>query len=444
MSKPIIKIENLNVTYFPGKDNEVKALQNINLELYPSEFIIFFGPSGCGKSTLMYSIAGLQPNVKGDIYVDEKNLSKMSPKEIEIYHQKKTGMVYQAFYLINSITVLKNVQMPQIAIGAKTKEREKRAMELLEHFGVKAQAHKLPMELSGGQQQRVAICRALVNNPDILLADEPVGNLDSKSAHDVMSLLQELNQKQKKTVILVTHDPSYLGYAHRVVYMRDGKLIEVKVNNSVAQVESEGLKPSIPKELELLVRTYSSILPNQIGGLLIPFKAKQIVSEVLTEMNLEGINKIEKMVEKLLISGNDDNNVTFDFLDKDESKGGMGMDKRTARYLTDKIKNIVKEIKTLEGKEKEMENNNDPNGKTNELRHIRNYLLNTFEVDLKDTDELKKIDALINERLENKIDKSQLQKLLDLPINKGGGGIDKRIAQKMAQRLELLILGKYK
>lgn len=444
MSKPIIKIENLNVTYFPGKDNEVKALQNINLELYPSEFIIFFGPSGCGKSTLMYSIAGLQPNVKGDIYVDEKNLSKMSPKEIEIYHQKKTGMVYQAFYLINSITVLKNVQMPQIAIGAKKKEREKRATELLEHFGVKAQAHKLPMELSGGQQQRVAICRALVNDPDILLADEPVGNLDSKSAHDVMSLLQELNQKQKKTVILVTHDPSYLGYAHRVVYMRDGKLIEVKVNNSVAQVESEGLKPSIPKELELLVRTYSSILPNQIGGLLIPFKAKQIVSEVLTEMNLEGINKIEKMVEKLLISGNEDNNVTFDFLDKDESKGGMGMDKRTARYLTDKIKDVVKEIKTLEGKEKEMENNNDPNGKPNELRHIRNYLLNTFEVDLKNTDELKKIDALINERLENKIDKSQLQKLLDLPINKGGGGIDKRIAQKMAQRLELLILGKYK
>src|SRR4030042_4815348 len=201
-SKPIIKTNKLAVTYFAGLDNEARALQDINIEIHPGEFIILFGPSGCGKSTLLYSIAGLQPNVQGSIFFYDKDIILFSKKELENYHQKKTGMVFQAFYLINSVTVEKNVMLPQIALGAPVMERKKRTMELLAHFGVAEQAGKLPLELSGGQQQRVAICRALINEPEILLADEPVGNLDTKSAHDVMLLLQELNQKQKKTVVL--------------------------------------------------------------------------------------------------------------------------------------------------------------------------------------------------------------------------------------------------
>lgn len=438
--KPIIKIEKLNITYFPGKNNEVKALQDINMEIYPSEFIILFGPSGCGKSTLMYSIAGLQPNVTGNIYINDKNITKLTPKELEFYHQRKTGMIFQAYFLIPSITVLQNVILPQIAIGEKIKERKKRAVELLEHFGVIAQADKLPLELSGGQQQRVAICRSLINNPDILLADEPVGNLDSESAHDVMFLLQELNQKQKKTVILVTHDPAYLSYAHRVFYIRDGKILETKVNNNVEQIKNDNdmVTPQVPKELELLIRTYSSILPNQIGGLLIPFKAKQIVSEILTGMTLEETNKIEKKVEKLLITGNKDN-TTFEFLDKDESKGGMGMDKRIAKYLNEKIQNIIDEIKLLEIKE----DINAPSIMENSVKEVRNYLIKTLETNLKDQDYMV-IDHAIKERLENKIDKEKVRMILDLPVNKGGAGLDKRTAKKLAQRLELLMLGKYK
>ncbi len=432
--KSLIKIEKLNVTYFAGKTNEVKALQNVNLEIYPGEFIILFGPSGCGKSTLLYSIAGLQPNVAGNIFIDDKNITKISAKELEKYHQKKTGMIFQAYYLIPSITVLQNVILPQIAIGGNRKERKERALELLEHFGVIAQANKLPLELSGGQQQRIAICRSLINDPDILLADEPVGNLDTKSAHDVMFLLQELNQKQKKTIILVTHDPAYLSYAHRVCYLRDGKLLDIKINSNVQQIKKEeAAQPKIPKELELLIRTYSSILPNQIGGLLIPFKAKQIVSEILTGMTMEEVGKIEKRVEKLLIIGNKDN-TTLNFLDMPEEKGGMGMDKRAAQRMDEKIRAVIEKIKMLEFKE---------NFTEAVVKETRNYLIKNLDAKIKNYD-AGSMDNAINNRLQNKIDKETVRKIFDLPSGKGGAGFDRRIAKKLAQNLELLMLGKYK
>src|SRR6056297_2087061 len=204
--KPIIKIKDLNVTYFRGRPNEIKALDDISLDIYSGEFVIFFGPSGCGKSTLLYAVSGLETNITGNIFIDDKNIAQMKNREIEHFHQKKIGMIFQAYYLIHSLDVLKNVVLPQMALNVGKKKREKKALQLLEHFGVKEQRAKLPNELSGGQLQRVAICRALVNEPDVLLADEPVGNLDSKSAEEVMNLLKDLYDNQGKTVILVTHN----------------------------------------------------------------------------------------------------------------------------------------------------------------------------------------------------------------------------------------------
>lgn len=442
MVSPIIKTKNLNVIYFQGKSNEIRALQNINLEIYPGEFIILFGPSGCGKSTLLYSIAGLQPNMSGDINSCGVNLTSLTPKKLEYYYQKKIGMIFQAFYLINSITVQHNVMLPQIAIGGKRKERTEKTRQILEHFGVIGQARKLPLELSGGQQQRVAICRALINDPEILLADEPVGNLDTKSAHDVMFLLQELNQKQKKTVILVTHDPAYLTYAHRIFYIRDGKIIDTKVNKTPEQVKPEELKISIPEELKLLMKTYSALTPNQISGLLIPFKAKQIVSDALTDMPLERTSSIAKEVESLLIGGGQIYDSIFNFLDE-EKNGGIGIDKRTANVLADKINSIIEEIKMLEGYAPACE------GKIADClpdvaKQVCDYLLKTFEVNIKNEENIKVANKIIKERLDNKVDKDYVQKMLDITLKKGGAGIDKRIAKKMAQRLELLMLGKYK
>jgi putative ABC transport system ATP-binding protein len=235
---PLIEVKKLNVVYFPGKSNEVHALKDITLDIYPGEFIIFFGPSGCGKSTLLYSISGLETNVSGDVIVKGQNLPAMTKKQREVFHQKTIGMVFQAFYLIPSLSVLQNVSLPQMALNASRTTRDERALKLMERFGIAAQAGKLPQELSGGQQQRVALCRSIINDPEILFADEPVGNLDSKSSEEVMKLLRELNDRDKKTVILVTHDPSHLHNAHRVFYMRDGQIVRAQENTEAERRES--------------------------------------------------------------------------------------------------------------------------------------------------------------------------------------------------------------
>jgi len=443
--KSIVKVKNLNVTYFLGMPNEIRALNNINLDIYPGEFVIFFGPSGCGKSTLLYSIAGLETNINGKIYIQDENIADIDFKELERLHQKKIGMIFQAYYLINSLSVFKNIVLPQIAIGANKKEREERVLKLLEHFGVKQQSNKLPNELSGGQQQRVAICRALINDPEILLADEPVGNLDSRSADDVMKLLKNLNEKNKKTIILVTHNPAHLNMAHRVFYIKDGVIIKTTVNSSVNQIKPVSVqdeKPSISKELELLARTFSSI-SGSTGNLLLPFKAKQIVSEALTGMTSEEIGNIERRVEKLLTLGVEDNNNMSQYLDDSIKKGGLGMDKRVAEKITKFVKNIIKEIKLLVDEENKHYLNKNFDSDKN-IAQIRHYLFETFNVNIENITILELINTAIQDRLANTIDKNAFQKILDLPIKQGGAGMDYRVARKVSKRLELLILGKYK
>ncbi len=448
MPKPLIKIKNVNVTYFPGRSNEVKALKNINLEIFPGEFIIFFGPSGCGKSTLLYSISGLERRATGEISFDGENLVDFKGKKLEHFHQKKIGMIFQAYHLISSISVIKNVIMPQIAIGGKRKERKEKALKLLEHFAVDKQAYKFPNELSGGQRQRVAICRSLINDPEIILADEPVGNLDSRSAEEVMKLLKSLNEKQKKTIILVTHDPTHLNEAHRVCYIKDGTLLKVKVNEAitkeVVKIKEDEVKPSISKDLELLMRTYSNILTSGTGNLLVPFKAKEIVSDVLIDMSLEEVELIEKKVENILKTGiyGEMENIT-DYLDKDIEKGGLGLNRNTAKKLNKKIANIVNEIRELEKEERKVSENKDATvGR--EILKIRTYLFDTFKINLKKETVLNVINKTIKDRLNNKIDRKQVQKILDLPVKKGGAGFDRRLARKVSRRMELLMLGKFK
>lgn len=449
---PIIKIRDLNVIYFLGKSNEVHALKNINLEIYPGEFIIFFGPSGCGKSTLLYSIAGLERNIHGHIFIGKSDLAQMKAKELEQFHREKMGMIFQAYYLIASLSILNNVVLPQVFMGKSAREeREKRAMELMEHFGVAKQAHKLPPELSGGQQQRVAICRSLMNDPELILADEPVGNLDSKSSDEVMALLGELNENQKKTIILVTHNPEHLRYAHRIFFIRDGQLVETKVNKVVdrsieklVQQETPAeKKPEISKELELLLRTYSGLSSAQAGSLLVPFKAKQITLEALLGMSTEQIEQISKRVEYLLLRGIDNSEELYKFLDIEIAKGGMGLDKRTAEKLSEKIKSIVAEIKYLEEQENAAKQNKLVNT-DEEIVQVRQYILDAFDMEIQNIEALKVLDKAIKQRIENAIDRAAFEKVIDMPLKRGGVGLNRRVVRKVSSRLELLILGKYK
>jgi len=444
MSKPIIQTKNLRVTYGLGKSNEFKILKGVNLEIYPEEFIILFGPSGCGKSTLLYSLSGLERGTQGEIFINGREMSSMKPKEVEKLHQKRIGMIFQEFYLIPSLSVLSNVILPQIAIGGDRKYRKNKAIELLKRFGVGGQYKKLPSELSGGQKQRVAICRSIMNDPDIVFADEPVGNLDSKSSDEVMDLLKDLNKTQKKTIVLVTHNPAHLSYAHRVFYIKDGNIIKIDVNKAINKqvviVKDDVASVSISKEYELIARCFSSM--KNMGTLMLPFKAKQIVSNVLTGMTTEDVERIEKKVEYILKSGVTGNE-TFvrDFLDL--SDGGLALDSRTALKIGDKINDIVREVKLLEEKDKEVAL--DPHHDIAEEALVaRQYLFDSFDIKLEDDQVLELIDDTIKMRMKNVVDSQFVQKKLNTSVKNGGAGFDIRKAKRIAKRLDLLILGKMK
>ncbi|HLN18842.1 MAG TPA: ABC transporter ATP-binding protein, partial [Patescibacteria group bacterium] len=337
MNEPIIQVKNLKVTYNKGKSNEVKALDDINLKVFPKEYVIFYGPSGCGKSTLLYAISGLQAPTEGEVSVQGKNLSKMTKKEMVELHQTGSGMIFQAFYLIPSLDVIDNVCLPKVFRGEQISHRREEGIKLLHRFSIIEQANKFPSQLSGGQKQRVSIARSLINNPEIILADEPVGNLDSVSATNVLQILSELNTIDKKTVILVTHNAEHLHYADRVIYMKDGKIIKEEINREKRPVEAikepEIKTEELTSELKILMRTFKNLSVTQVGALLVPFKANQLMAHVLSDLSEEQINAANSFLKELLFY-----NISLEDLEKnldlDYVKGGAGWNKRRSLNFT--------------------------------------------------------------------------------------------------------------
>lgn len=443
---PLIKIQDLSVIYNKGKSNEVRALENINLEIYPQEYVIIFGPSGCGKSTLLYTISGLQQSTSGTIQVGNKMLNELKEKAMAEFHRYKIGMVFQAFYLVESLNILNNVCLPKIFDGEKEESRENLAMSLLERFGMKEYAERFPSELSGGQKQRVSVARSLVNNPEIILADEPVGNLDSKSAYNVMKILEDLNSADKKTVILVTHDPAHLEYGDRVVYMRDGKITKIesvsrrefpdlesyifKKDGSIREdLEKRGLvkEEVIPPELKMLIRSFSGLSASQAGALLVPFKANQLFSHIFFSMTEEQINAAKKKVEELLFGRLDLERFKCDL----DNNAGISWDKRLVESFSRRIENILDEISKIDFSHPEISAVN-----------LAGYLIKAFGLNF--TEEKKqKLARIIFDRLKNKIGLNELEKILDLPEKEGGLGFDKRTAKKTARELEVILLLRY-
>lgn len=225
-TSPVITMEMVSKTYGEDPlDFKTLVLKNIYLEVFDGEFVIVFGPSGSGKSTILHIMAGLEKPTAGRVLVRDQDLSKFDNEALSIYHRTKMGMVFQSFNLIKSLNVWENVALPQTASGINQNIRKDRALQLLKVLNIDHYANRHPNEISGGEQQRVAIARALINNPFFLLIDEPTGNLDSKSAEEVMNLIYELNMQGGHTVVLVTHNPAHLRYATRVVYVEDGKIV---------------------------------------------------------------------------------------------------------------------------------------------------------------------------------------------------------------------------
>ena len=221
--RPVIQLDHIHKTYTMG-DVEVHALRGVSLEIREGEFVAIMGASGSGKSTTMNILGCLDRPTRGTYILDGEDVSQMSKDERADIRCKKIGFVFQGFNLLSRTSALENVELPMLYLGVDSATRDERAMEALAAVGLSGREQNHPNQLSGGQQQRVAVARSLVNNPALILADEPTGNLDSRTSVEVMEIFQRLNRERGITLVLVTHEPDIAEYAHRVVVFKDGKI----------------------------------------------------------------------------------------------------------------------------------------------------------------------------------------------------------------------------
>lgn len=226
----VIHLENIRKSYYLGK-HELQVLKGISLDIFKNEYVALMGPSGSGKSTLMNLLGCLDTPSGGKYVLNGKDVSRMPDNELAEVRNKEIGFVFQQFNLLPRLTAAENVALPLVYSGINKKERNERAMEVLSKVKLDDRSHHKPNELSGGQAQRVAIARALINNPSIILADEPTGNLDSKTSYEIMDIIGKIHA-DGNTVILVTHEEDISQYAHRVIRLRDGLVESDRVNGN--------------------------------------------------------------------------------------------------------------------------------------------------------------------------------------------------------------------
>ena len=230
MSKNIIDMKNITKSFYIGTPNQLNILKGIDITVKEGEFVSIIGTSGSGKSTLMNIIGALDRATTGDYVLDQTNINDISDDGLSSVRNKQIGFVFQTYNLIPRSTALSNVELPMLYYGMNKKDRRKRAEELLDLVGMKDRMTHQPNELSGGQKQRVAIARALVNNPSIILADEPTGALDSSTGRMVMDLFHKIHEEEGKTIILITHNNELAEETQRIITLRDGNIISVKEN----------------------------------------------------------------------------------------------------------------------------------------------------------------------------------------------------------------------
>lgn len=224
MKMNIVKAEGLYKSFGKG-DNKVEVLKNVNLDIENGEFVSIMGASGCGKSTLLYLLGGLDSPDDGKVYINDKDISKMKDKQISKVRRSDIGFVFQFYNLVQNLTVEENILLPIIMDGKKASDYKEQLEELLEITGLKDKRKSIPRDLSGGQQQRVSIARAVISSPDIILADEPIGNLDSKAGQDIMNLFKKINEEKSITIIQVTHSEESAKYGNRIIRLKDGEII---------------------------------------------------------------------------------------------------------------------------------------------------------------------------------------------------------------------------
>jgi len=335
MAKPLITCKDLDITYNKGKSNEYKALSSVNTEIYEGEYIILFGTSGSGKSTLMYAIQGSLPPADGTLLIGGDDIYSYPPSERVYFQRYIMGIIFQSFNLIGSLSVLDNVALPQIFCNQDKATRERRAQMLLDRFGVGHVSHKIPSMLSGGQQQRVSVARSMVNDPKILLADEPTGNLDSVSTQQVMDKIDEINTFDQRTVIMVSHNAAHLQYAHRVYYLKDGYVVREVVNPQRKQIKSVAEGETIVTELEQLARLF----PYDSVDML---KVKSMVNFLTQSLTFDQIVRLEKAVLQLM-KGKIHKKNFITMLVRPYNEGGVNLERKVAERMADQAIDIIEQ-----------------------------------------------------------------------------------------------------
>ncbi len=238
LNTPTLEVKNLKKSFLVGKE-AIPVLKELNLKVGFGEFVVILGPSGCGKSTLLNTILGLEQPTEGQVLVRGKDIYTMDEDGRATFRRQKFGVVYQQPNWVRSLNVIENVAFPLNIAGVSHGEAMKRARNILYLFKFDNYAKYYPMELSGGQQQKLSMCRALVSNPWIIMADEPTGNLDTVTAEDLMYDLKVLNSESKRTIVMVTHNPAYERYATKLVYMEDGKIKRIMQREKPMEVKQE-------------------------------------------------------------------------------------------------------------------------------------------------------------------------------------------------------------
>lgn len=325
MAKPLIIARDLEIIYNQGKSNEFKALDGASTDIYEGEYIILFGASGSGKSTLMYSVQGSLPPGAGTLLIGGEDIYSL-PIEDRVYFQRYVmGIIFQQFNLIPSLTVLDNVALPMIFANKDKATRNRRAQSLLDRFGVGAVSHKITPMLSGGQQQRVSVARSMVNDPRILLADEPTGNLDSVSTQQVMDKIDEINTFDKRTIIMVSHNAAHLSYAHRVYYIKDGRIVREVANPQRKQIKPVKEGETIVTELEQLARLfpYDSIET---------LRVKSLVNYLTQDYTFDQITRMERAVQ-YFIAGKINREAFIKALVTTYERGGVGVPESEAKRM---------------------------------------------------------------------------------------------------------------
>jgi len=431
----IIKLENVNLWYEKGKPIEVHALKNINLEIEKGDYVAFFGASGCGKTTMLYSISGIDRFQEGKIFINNRDISGLSNQELAIFRQTGIGIVFQQFNLVPSLNVLKNVALPMLFVGVTSEKAEIEAMKLLERLNITQLKDRFPYELSGGQQQRVGIARALANNPPIIIADEPLGNLDSVNAQLTLDFLKELNEKDGRTIIMVTHEAWSLRDVKTIFHMKDGVITDtehITPKKTVAEAMSKHLYEQISSVTSTTGGDDKSKKKNREEGI----SARLLAAFLLRGYSIDEVKRFEFVINDRF--ANKINKKEFyKLINTPFKEGGVGLWKKKAEKVVDYVEGVIERRKDVNYIYSLVENNPELSI-WDEIQKIRNWMIDGYGGQLTQLQTMA-LDQVISDRIRGFIPANKVVEILDLSNNKFGVGLSFRASQMMSEKLETIL-----